>query len=59
VRTQHVPVVTALEAKFIMAATHLDDAREGILAFTAFPPGNLAQVWSNDPQERLNKEVRR
>jgi hypothetical protein len=30
-------VVTALEAKFPVAAAHLDDARDDILAFTAFP----------------------
>src|SRR5450631_1169230 len=37
VRAQHHQVVTALEAKFPAAAAHLDDAREDILAFTAFP----------------------
>ena len=41
------------------AAAHLDEAREDILAFTAFPREVWRQIWSNNPQERLNKEIRR
>ena len=52
VRAQHAQVVTALEAKFPAAAEHLDDAREDILAFTAFPREIWRQVWSNNPQEQ-------
>ena len=59
VRAQHAQVVTALEAKFPRAAAHLDEARDDILAFTAFPREVWRQIWSNNPQERLNKEVRR
>jgi putative transposase len=55
VRAQHAQVVTALEAKFPQAAAHLYEARDDILAFTAFPH----EIWSNNPQERLNKEIRR
>ena len=29
-----------------------------MLAFTAFPKEHWKQVWSNNPQERLNKELR-
>jgi len=56
---QHAQVVAALEAKFPAAAAHLDAARDDILAFTAFPREIWRQIWSNNPQERLNKEVRR
>jgi putative transposase len=59
VRAQHGQVVHALEAKLPQAAAHLDEARDEILAFVAFPREAWRQIWSNNPQERLNKEIRR
>jgi putative transposase len=59
VKAQHAHVVTALEIKLPAAAAHLDEARDDILAFTAFPREVWRQIWSNNPQERLNKEIRR
>ena len=41
------------------AHDHLDAARTDILAFTSFPEGLWAQIWSNNPNERLNREIRR
>ena len=59
VRAQHAQVTAALEAKLPAAAAHLDQARDDILAFTAFPREVWRQIWSSNPQERLNKEIRR
>src|SRR5438067_5181087 len=59
VRAQFTRVVQAIDARFPDATTHLDDAREDLLAFTTFPHEIWRQIWSNNPQERLNKEIRR
>jgi len=37
----------------------LDEAEEDVLAYLAFPPAHWRQIWSNNPLERLNKEVKR
>jgi putative transposase len=56
---QHARVVAHLEEDFDAAAALLADAREDVLAFTAFPQAHWKQIWSNNPLERLNKEIRR
>lgn len=56
---QHTRVVEQLNDQFPDAAGHLADAAADVLAFTGFPKEHWRQIWSNNPQERLNKELRR
>lgn len=56
---QHERVVAQLEERFPAAAAHLAEAGPEILAFTGFPKEHWRQIWSTNPQERLNKEIRR
>ena len=56
---QHGRVVDQLAGRFDEAAAMLTDAAEDLLAFSTFPPEHWSAVRSNNPQERLNKELRR
>jgi len=37
----------------------MDDAKTEVLAFTAFPRAHWQKIWSTNPLERINKEIKR
>lgn len=47
------------DAGFAEITDKVRDAADEILAFTAFPVEHWPEIRSSDPQERLNKEIRR
>jgi transposase-like protein len=59
VHAQFDRVLDALSEKLPKVAEHLDTARADVLAFTSFPHELWRQIWSNNPSERLNREIRR
>jgi hypothetical protein len=58
VRAQYAKLLDSVQGMPEVHA-HLDAAREEVLAFTAYPRGVWRQIWSNNPNERLNREIRR
>ena len=59
VHAQFDRVIDTLAEKLPRVAEHLETARADVLAFAAFPKEIWRQIWSNNPNERLNREIRR
>jgi putative transposase len=59
VREQLGVIATMLGRQSAKVETMLRDATEDLLAFTSFPTAHWKKIWSTNPLERLNKEVKR
>lgn len=59
IQAQFDEVTRMLEGTHPKVAKMLHDARADILAFCGFPPKHWRQIWSTNPIERLNKEIKR
>ncbi len=58
-REQWGRVLDSVRPRFPRLAALLEEAEADVLAYLAFPPEHWRQIWSNNPLERLNKEVKR
>ena len=52
-------IVSTLDPQFPEVTTILLDAREDLLAFSAFPLEHWRKLWSTNPLERLHREIKR
>ena len=58
-RTQLPEVVGHLEGRFDKAAELLADAEHDVTAYATFPRSHWRKIWSTNPLERVNKEIKR
>jgi transposase-like protein len=52
-------VADGFRHRFPRLADLMDEAEEDVLSYAAFPVEHWQKIWSNNPLERLNKEVKR
>jgi len=59
VSAQFDEVARMLHRSHPKVAAMLDEARDDLLAFAGFPQRHWRQIWSTNPLERVNKEIKR
>ena len=52
-------VADGFRGRFPKLAELMDEAEEDVLSYASFPAEHWQKIWSNNPLERLNKEVKR
>ena len=52
-------ITAKLERMLPKVAAMMREAKDDLLAFTAFPQAHWRQLWSTNPLERTNKEIKR
>jgi transposase-like protein len=58
-REQWRRVTDSFRGRFPRLAELMDEAEADVLAYATFPVEHWRQIWSNNPLERLNKEIKR
>ncbi len=58
-REQWRRVADGFRSRYPKLADRMDEAEADVLAYLAFPAEHWRQIWSNNPLERLNREVKR
>jgi putative transposase len=58
-REQWRRVSESFGSRFPRLSELMDEAEEDVLSYAAFPQEHWQKIWSNNPLERLNKEVKR
>lgn len=59
VRAQFAEITAMLDGQFPDVSAMLADAGEDLLAFSAFPQAHWRKLWSTNPLERVNCEIKR
>lgn len=52
-------VSDGFRCRFPKLAELMEEAEEDVLSYAAFPQEHWQKIWSNNPLERLNKEIKR
>ena len=58
-REQYRRVADTFRDRYPRLAALMDESEEEVLAYTYFPHEHWRQIWSNNPLERVNKEIKR
>ncbi len=58
-REQWRRIADSFRSRYPRVAELLDEAEDDVLTYVAFPTEHWRQIWSNNPLERLNKEIKR